>query len=174
MEYFLKRKSGFTLLEVLISVILLSIGMVAMANLQVLGLRGNVDGEDRGNAAALASAQLNEFISMQYEQNPETGELNVDGRLAATTGYTTPRAVNKNGLSRPDLIADFGASDEQLFHEQFRYKLSWLIEDVGVQTLPGASKRISIRVTWQDRSVQVFGEVGTVSISQFRIAAKYM
>jgi type IV pilus assembly protein PilV len=49
------RAAGFTLLEVLIAVVVLSIGLLGLAGLQTTGLRNNQDAYARTQAATLAN-----------------------------------------------------------------------------------------------------------------------
>lgn len=167
-----RERSGFTVFEVLMAAVLLSIGLMALAAMQVLGIRGNVDGEDRSMAATLVSARLNEFMAVPYVQNSETGSPEWDPSLEATGGWIAPRMVNVLGLTRDEMELAYPSAD--LSQEQFRYELTWMVEDVGDQTMPGAWKRVSIRVTWTDRSVQAAGEVGRIEIDSVPLAPQYL
>ena len=50
-----QRHSGFTLIEVLITIIVVSIGLLGLAGLQISGLRANMSSEDRSKATLLAN-----------------------------------------------------------------------------------------------------------------------
>jgi len=50
-----RSSEGFTLLEVLIAVVVLSIGLLGLAGLQTTGLRNNQDAYARTQAATLAN-----------------------------------------------------------------------------------------------------------------------
>ncbi len=50
-----QKNSGFTLIEVLITVIVVSIGLLGLAGLQISGLRANMSSEDRSKATLLAN-----------------------------------------------------------------------------------------------------------------------
>jgi prepilin-type N-terminal cleavage/methylation domain-containing protein len=165
-------RRGFTIFEVLIAVALLSIGLMALAAMQVLGVRGNVDGEDRSVATALASAKLNEFMAMNYSQNSETGETTWDPALNSTGGWIDARLVNNLGFTAEEMLTEYPTGD--FSKEQFRYTMSWIIEDVGDQTKPGAWKRVSLRVTWKDRSVAVEGELGQIELDSVPLAPQYL
>lgn len=49
------KNKGFTLVEVLITVVILSIGLLGLAGLQLNSLRNNLGAEQQGKAAQLAS-----------------------------------------------------------------------------------------------------------------------
>ncbi len=158
------QKRGYTVIEVMMSVALLGIGLMALASLQVLGMRGNVGGEDRGMAASILASRLEQFYGMDYTQNPNTGQVTVDIGLKETinnpdpsvevagdgSGWTAEKAVNSSGLNKTQFQLLY--PDAEILNNDFRYWLSWQIEDQGDQTKPGAWKTISIRVRWVDRS----------------------
>ena len=50
-----QRHSGFTMIEVLITIVVVSIGLLGLAGLQISGLRANMSSEDRSKATLLAS-----------------------------------------------------------------------------------------------------------------------
>ena len=50
-----KRSSGFTMVEVLITVVVVSIGLLGLAGLQISGLRANMGSEARSKATILAN-----------------------------------------------------------------------------------------------------------------------
>jgi len=50
-----RKNSGFTLIEILITVVILSIGLLGLAGLQINGLRANMSSETRSKASALAN-----------------------------------------------------------------------------------------------------------------------
>jgi len=50
-----RHNSGFTLIEVLVAVVVVSIGLLGLAELQISGLRANMSSEARSKATLLAS-----------------------------------------------------------------------------------------------------------------------
>jgi type IV pilus assembly protein PilV len=50
-----RRHSGFTLIEVLVTVVVVSIGLLGLAGLQINGLRANMSSEARSKATLMAS-----------------------------------------------------------------------------------------------------------------------
>jgi type IV pilus assembly protein PilV len=65
-RYF-NKSSGFTLLEVLVSLIILAIGLLGIAGLQVTGLMNNNSSAQRSQATALAS----EFADILRSNKPQ-------------------------------------------------------------------------------------------------------
>ncbi|HXH03929.1 MAG TPA: type IV pilus modification protein PilV [Candidatus Competibacteraceae bacterium] len=61
-----RRAAGFTLIEVLVAMIVMAIGLLGVASLQIFSLRGSYEGLQRSQAAALANAVIDRMRS-----NPE-------------------------------------------------------------------------------------------------------
>lgn len=59
-----KDKRGFSLLELLVGICLLSIGIMALATLQSRGIRGNDLGNRTSQALTLAQGQLEQLVSL--------------------------------------------------------------------------------------------------------------
>ncbi|CAG0995144.1 hypothetical protein BURK2_02625 [Burkholderiales bacterium] len=59
------RQSGFSLLEALVSIVILSIGLLGVAALQTVGLRANSSAAYRSQAAWLATQMLEEARSQR-------------------------------------------------------------------------------------------------------------
>jgi type IV pilus assembly protein PilV len=57
----LKNQKGFTLLEVMISVIILSVALLALAGLQILSIRGNAFGGTMTEAITLARDKIEDL-----------------------------------------------------------------------------------------------------------------
>lgn len=75
----LTNKKGFTLLEVLIAILLLAIGMMALATLQSSGIRSNDLGNRTTQALALAQDKLEELINADaIGQTIAAGTDNID------------------------------------------------------------------------------------------------
>jgi type IV pilus assembly protein PilV len=90
----MKGEKGLTLLEVLVSMIILAVGLLALAPLVVLSIEGNNMSRDVQNVSALAKAQLENY------QNPgalpalpfrqlETGLAGTYDRLTVIVDNTT-------------------------------------------------------------------------------------
>jgi type IV pilus assembly protein PilV len=57
------RARGFTLIEVLVSLLVFSVGILGMAGFQALSTRNSVDASERGRAALMA----NELVAKMWE-----------------------------------------------------------------------------------------------------------
>jgi type IV pilus assembly protein PilV len=82
--------SGFTLIEVLITVLVVSIGLLGLAGLQISGLRANMGSEARSKATIMAND-----IAERMHANP----LGVDANQYNNITTTSINAVNGNAVS---------------------------------------------------------------------------
>jgi|GEM_PF-2892985 len=149
---FWKSESGFTFMEILASVALLSIGLVALASMQVLSIRGNMGGEERSIAASLVASKIQEFSAMRYEMNSSSGIGYADPQLIAGA-LPAPLKLNRNGLTAEQMTVMYGA-DSAMDEDEFHYEMTWMITDIGDQAGPGSYKTITVSVTWFDRSTK--------------------
>ena len=85
------RQSGFSLIEVLISIIILSFGLLGMVGLQAAALQGNRDARLQSTAVSLAR-ELAEMMRSNKEvartaSNPYLGVFTTDPLAAASPSY---------------------------------------------------------------------------------------
>ena len=71
------QKNGFTLLEVLIAVVILTIGILGVNALQITSIRGNSTARGLSESTNFAAAQVEELIQAPY--SPPNPCLNDDG-----------------------------------------------------------------------------------------------
>lgn len=90
------RHSGFTMIEVLITIIVVSIGLLGLAGLQISGLRANMSSEDRSKATLLAND-----IAERMRANPlgvDTNQYaNINSADADCTEAPSPFCSNNAG-----------------------------------------------------------------------------
>lgn len=72
---------GFTLIEALVSLVVLAVGLIVLANFQGSLTRGSAETKARNEAIALAQQQIAHFRSTEYAELAAGSEV-VDGRLA--------------------------------------------------------------------------------------------
>jgi type IV pilus assembly protein PilV len=116
-----KDYRGFSMLEVLISIVILSIAIMGLATLQSRGIRGNDLGFRTTQAIALAQDRLEDLI------NSGTGS---NYPLSATAGTNDP----------DNPITETGSSGGN-------FDRSWQILD---DTPVTGSQTITVTVTWND------------------------
>ena len=76
----LKTERGFTLVEVMVAICVFSIGMLAVASMQVSGTQGTASAKWNTGAAVWASDQIEKIISLPYDHADLT-----DGAHAGVT-----------------------------------------------------------------------------------------
>jgi len=82
------NNKGFSLIEMLISVTILAVGLLAVAGLQITAIKGNSYGNTTSNATALAQDRIEEIRNLDYDDiyDPTAGvdpnpyiETNING-----------------------------------------------------------------------------------------------
>ena len=85
---------GFTFIEVMIAMVVLGVGLLAIASMQITAIKGNGQASDITTATALIEEKLSGYKAMAYEDiNDEEGE---DGIFSWTT--TVENNIPANGL----------------------------------------------------------------------------
>lgn len=89
---FVIQESGFSLVEVLISVVILSFGLLGMVGLQAAALQGNRDARLQSTAINLArelaeTMRGNKYIALLAVNNPYLGNFNTSPLVAAAPSY---------------------------------------------------------------------------------------
>ena len=88
------RSKGFTLLEVLVTLVILSVALLALAGLMVTTTRNNAFGGNMTEAATFAQDKLEEFRATHWERLlPTTAGPGVDQR-SGCTGIPYTRSWN--------------------------------------------------------------------------------
>ena len=122
---FAQKMAGFSLLEVLISIIILSFGLLGMVGLQATAINANRDARIQSAAVNLARelAEMmrgNKDISLLTASNPYVGNFNTSPMAAATPAYclnvatgTTP-CVNGTQIGNAQMTEWLARVDAEL------------------------------------------------------------
>jgi type IV pilus assembly protein PilV len=73
-----KDAEGFTLLEVMITVVILAIGLLGLAGLQIVAIKGNSFGQQMSVASTLAQNQLEELRQTAYSSLSDGFDTYID------------------------------------------------------------------------------------------------
>ncbi|MDQ7072937.1 MAG: type IV pilus modification protein PilV [Gammaproteobacteria bacterium] len=76
------KTTGFTLVEVLVTVVILSLGLLGLAGLQLSSLRDNTSAEQRGKAAQLVYDMVDRMRTSRDSNN-----------ITLLNAYTNPAAL---------------------------------------------------------------------------------
>ncbi|RKZ91851.1 MAG: hypothetical protein DRQ43_09650 [Gammaproteobacteria bacterium] len=139
-EYYGKQRcsdDGFTLIEVMIAMFVLTVGILAVAMMQITSINGNKTAFDISEASFLAESKLEELLSIPFD-NVDVIDTNDDedaGLNNNTTGTADNNATSGNG----------------------RYTILWNIADDFPET---NTKTIKVIVNWDYK-----GDSKSLSIS---------
>jgi type IV pilus assembly protein PilV len=67
--------SGFTLLEVLIAISILTVGLLGVAQMQIMGIRGNYFSGNTTTALSLAEEKMEDLLGKSYSDAELTGSV---------------------------------------------------------------------------------------------------
>jgi prepilin-type N-terminal cleavage/methylation domain-containing protein len=128
--------AGFTLIEVLVAIVILTFGLLAVGSMQVSAIRGNFLGGSTSTALALASEKMEDLLNKDFNDadlnNSVTGN---DGALSSVTSVDHQETVSEEG------VVGAGAF----------YRRIWNISD---QPTP-VTKNVMVIVTWQNNRHRV-------------------
>ena len=147
----IKRDSGFTLIEILIAIAILAFGLLAVATMQVTGIRTNARANGLSQGLTLAQDKVEELMSLPFNHADLTDTQDDGGSL-------TNQDTDQNGIddddegSAVDGISNFGlnqtggAADRS--ETDGRYTVSW---NVAVNQPATNSMTVRVIVTWAER-----------------------
>jgi type IV pilus assembly protein PilV len=136
----MKLQAGFSLLEILVTLVILALGLLGTAGLQAQALRTNQGGQFRTQAVFLAAD-----IAERMEANKAAA---VAGGYAVAAGVSTSSSTNCNSAScNSDDLALFDLNAWQNSITNTLPGGSWTI----TQTTIGNPSVYSIVVSWVDR-----------------------
>ena len=82
------KRGGFSLVEVMIALVLLAIGMLAFAGLEVVAIRNMTFSKDYGRANTYAQQKVEEMKGMAWN-SLQAGSDTLEGRFTRTWTVTT-------------------------------------------------------------------------------------
>ena len=138
------NEKGFTLLEVIVAISILTIGLLAVASMQVSAIRGNASAYGITEATSWASDQVEKLMVLPYNHS----------ELVDTDGDGTDEDVN--GDAGDDDGGNFGLGDTTLNtadHHVTRgkYTVYW---NIAVDVAVNNTKTVNVIVTWTDHGIQ--------------------
>ena len=162
------RPRGTTLLEAMIALVVLLIGLLAMARLQIFGI-GSTQGARAQTIATQLATELGYALS-QLDANDPAGRLNGTAGPDANTPPTVFGSLANAGLvpgitpsapiiewsdsnAVPGARLDATLERDPEFAGQPIYKRRWTVWNAGVAANGAAAKIIAVSVIFRDRSV---------------------
>ncbi len=105
-----KSQKGFTLLEVLVALVILSVGLLGMASLTASVIRSNSFSDDLTAATALGQDKLEELINTSFT-SLASGNDTVSADGSAGTKYSRTWTITTVG-TRADIVIAVGWTDD--------------------------------------------------------------
>ena len=97
----MNRQSGFTLIEVMIALVILAVGLLALATMQIVSIRSNAFSSEMTYATMLAQSRLEQIRNMDYDDlTPSSSTTDTVPASASTKGmaYTVERTVSADDV----------------------------------------------------------------------------
>ncbi len=139
-----QRQEGFTLIEVLVSVVILTVGLLAVGTMQISAIRGNFMSGNTSIALSLASEKMEDLLNRRWDTATDPDLIDTrtgnNGNLSTTVAGQTDHeeAVSENGIVG---VGGF-------------YRRIWNIADTA-SPMP-TMKEVSVIVTWENNKHRVF------------------
>ena len=96
----MKNEKGFTLLEVLIAILILSVGLLGMASLTVAIIHGNKFSNDMTTATTLAQDKMEDIRRLGYSGTPATTTTETEN-YNSITDYDAYKRVTVTTVDSP-------------------------------------------------------------------------
>lgn len=79
---------GFTLIEVLVAMVILSIGIIALTSMQTTGIKGNATANILTTGGTWAADSVERIFAMEYNDLKDTTSTSVDGHYSTNWEVT--------------------------------------------------------------------------------------
>lgn len=142
-KHWADNQSGFTLLEVLIAISILTVGLLGVASMQVSAIQGNHFSDNTTLALTLAEQKMEDLLEMSY----------------TATDLTDTQFSNNNNLQSLTTVdhQETGVDDTGTANAGGYYRRIWNVADhpAAGEDLP-TMKTITVLVTWKNNKHKVF------------------
>lgn len=132
-----QKQKGFTLLEVIVAISILTVGLLAVASMQGSAIMANASATDVTDATTIAADRLEKLAALAYNDS-DLKDRDDDG--AAGLGDT---GFDHNPLTGGD--ADYGITEQTARGKT--YSVYW---NIAVDDPKAGIKTIQVIVAWQD------------------------
>ena len=114
-------EAGFTLIEALVAMVVLTIGVFALYSMQVVSIRGNSLGNSISTATNISSQQVEDLISRAFDDEDLLEDTNGDGtnQDPDRNGIDEQDGGGNFGLDNVDAAADYSKNTDDGFYTVF-------------------------------------------------------
>ena len=112
---------GFTLLEVLIAITILSFGLLGIAKMQISSIKANASAQKISSASSIAAARIELLMSAPYSvvtANLNVANTDVDSGYSVEWTASNERDLNGDGFN--DIVDVSVVVDDSLGNERVR------------------------------------------------------
>jgi type IV pilus modification protein PilV len=132
------RAEGFTLIEVLVAIVILTVGLLAVGTMQISAIRGNFMSGNTSIALSLASEKMEDLLNRDYNHADLTD--------SNTGNNSTPSSITS--VDREENVSDDGVVGAGGF-----YRRIWNVANVPAAT--PTTKNVMVIVTWESNRHRV-------------------
>ena len=113
----IKQENGFSLLEVLIALVILAIGLLAVAQMQITAIKGNAFGSGMTSASSLAANTLERLMALPYN----------DAQLTASPWQQDSITGVEGGVNNAGYVREYQVEDNtpRLGMKQITVRIVW-------------------------------------------------
>ena len=138
------NEKGFTILEVIVAISILTIGLLAVASMQVSAIRGNASAYGITEATSWASDRIEKLTVLPYD-HADLQDKDEDGSAGLEDAT---EAMDDNPNTPPT---------------HGKYKVYW---NVAVDDTADGTKTVNVIVTWTDHGIQKHVSIRNIIASQ--------
>ena len=135
------NEKGFTLLEVIVAISILTIGLLAVASMQVSAIRGNASAYGMTEGTWLASDQIEKLMIMPYD-NPYP--------IVDSDDYLLYPLEDRDKDGKFGLEDDTASTADHNVNRG-KYTVYW---NIAGDVEPNDTKTVNVIVTWTDHGIQ--------------------
>ena len=138
-----KRDQGFTMIEVLIAIVILTVGLLAVGTMQLSAIRGNFMSGNMSVALSLASEKMEDLLNSDFN-DPAGGVQKLTDKVSTN---------NTNLSSTTNVDYDEYVSEDGVVVAGGFYRRIWNVANVPT-TLP-TTKNVMVIVSWENNKHRV-------------------
>jgi len=130
------RDQGFTLIEVLVAIVILTVGLLAVGTMQISAIRGNFMSGNTSIALSLASEKMEDLLNKDFNHADLINSVTAnDSSLSSTTSVDHQENISEEGVVGAGVF----------------YRRIWNIDDANNPT----TKNLMVIVTWESNRHRV-------------------
>jgi len=146
------RASGFTLVEVMITLVILAFGLLALAAMQLHALRQGAAGRHTGDGGAIARSYLEQATRLPW--------TTLNG--AAGAGWVAPAWTGA-----PSTTVTMNRPSGAAAATEHTYTVEWRVTNVGAG-VPVCLRDVEVRVTWNEQGTTA-SKTNTVGTRRYNL-----